>query len=569
MPEQQPVLRLGNYVLLLELAAGGMATVYIARQAGAAGFERLVIIKRVHRHLLKIREFHDMFFDEARVASLIRHPNVVSVDDVVESEDELFLVQPYVESVSLTALIDAANAKGERLAPSIVVRILSDTLAGLSAAHDAVDMRGNKLDVVHRDVSPHNILVGIDGRSRLIDFGIAKAARRITTTSGGIMKGKLAYMSPEQARQQPLDARADLFAAGAVLHETLTGERLFKGDDQADVLLNVLIGEIPAPSSIAADIPPQLDAVVRKALERESEDRYQAAADFLESLEKALPPAQPRDVAQVVERLCGHEIAARRLAVRDMLDEPRQSIPRLSATPPRGSSTGSDSASRRASKSDVTMAAATPPGPRLPEGPQSSTPSRRRMHFVAGAIASASLIGVLALLLGRGSSDLAPPPATSAPAATGSVAITLRADTPIETVSAEGLRSFSVDGNVATILVAPWSGALTVTAVLKGGASTTAVLDAAGPREVRLVTPAPKPVEPVEVAAAPVAEPTAAPDTPPPSASVSASATASATAPRTPAAPVTASKPKSTGTSQVRQPPTKSSPSGLKPNPFL
>ncbi|NUQ78808.1 MAG: serine/threonine protein kinase, partial [Polyangiaceae bacterium] len=341
----EPAPRLGNYVLLLELASGGMATVYVARQAGAAGFERLVVIKRVHRHLIKMREFHDMFLDEARVASLIRHPNVVSVDDVVEADDELFLVLPYVESVSLSTLIEAARLQGERIPPKLVVRIIADALAGLAAAHDAVDMRGEKLDVVHRDVSPHNILVGTDGRSRIIDFGIAKAAKRITTTTRDVMKGKLAYMSPEQARQQPLDARADLFAVGAVLHEALAGEQLFKGEDQADVLLAVLIGDIPAPSALAPDVPPELDEVVSKALAREPEDRYQTGGDFLEHLEKALPPAQGRDVAQLVERLCGRDLETRRAAVRELLDQPRMSgIPRLTPLPGEaGSGSGSGS----------------------------------------------------------------------------------------------------------------------------------------------------------------------------------------------------------------------------------
>src|SRR5262249_2701069 len=157
-----------------------------------------------HPHLLKSREFCDMFRDEARLASQIRHPNVVSVDDVVESEGELFLVQPYVESITLAELLEAANARGERLPPAVAGRILADALAGLQGAHDAVDIRGAPLFVVHRDVSPQNILIGLDGRSRLIDFGIAKAARRSTITANGVLKGKLAYMAPEQFRNQEL-----------------------------------------------------------------------------------------------------------------------------------------------------------------------------------------------------------------------------------------------------------------------------------------------------------------------------------------------------------------------------
>ena len=182
-----PRFRLGQYEPLVELASGGMATVYVARQVGAAGFERLVVVKRVHRHLLKDREFYDMFRDEARVASLIHHPNVVSVTDVVESDGELFLVMDYVESCAVSTLQKNVRDAGARLPPAVAARIVADALGGLHAAHEAVDMRGERLDVVHRDVSPQNIIVGVDGTSRLIDFGIAKAARRVTETKSGSM----------------------------------------------------------------------------------------------------------------------------------------------------------------------------------------------------------------------------------------------------------------------------------------------------------------------------------------------------------------------------------------------
>ena len=331
-------LRFGAYEALFELAAGGMATVYLARKIGPAGFERLVVMKRVHRHLLRDREFFDMLRDEARIASLIVHPNVVGVDDVVEAAGELLLAQPYVESVSLAALLRAARDAGERLSPAVVVRVLTDVLAGLHAAHEARDLRGDPLLVVHRDVSPHNVLVGTDGRSRLIDFGIAKAERRATQTKTGVMKGKLAYMAPEALRQAPLDRRADVFAAGVMLHEALTGRRLFDGEDEADVLLSVVITEIDPPSVVAPAVPPALDAPTLAALERSPADRTPTAADLLESLERALPPAPPREVAAVVERLCGEPLADVRARVREALDAPPHGDPGLApsaaASPP-------------------------------------------------------------------------------------------------------------------------------------------------------------------------------------------------------------------------------------------
>jgi hypothetical protein len=305
-------LRLGGHELLLELAAGGMATVYIARKMGAAGFERLVVVKRVHPAFAKNHDFADMFRDEARICATIRHPNVVAILDVVETGGELFLVLEYVESLSLSALSKAASVRGEALPPDVVVRIVVDVLSGLHAAHEAKDMRGNRLELIHRDVSPANVIVGLDGSSRLIDFGIAKAASRISVTSSGILKGKLSYMAPEQVRRRPLDRRADVFAAGVILFEALTGRKLFTGDDEGDIVLGILITEIPSPSSIVPGLPPQLDVVVQKALAREREERYQTAAEFGEALERALTPAPARAVSRVVETYGGVKLDERR-----------------------------------------------------------------------------------------------------------------------------------------------------------------------------------------------------------------------------------------------------------------
>jgi eukaryotic-like serine/threonine-protein kinase len=328
--------QIGSYELLSELAAGGMATVYIARHVGAAGFERLVVVKRVHRHLVRDPEFHDMFRDEARVASLIRHPNVVSVADVVESEGELFLVMEYVESVALMTLQRAVILEEKtRLEPAVAARIVADTLAGLHAAHEAVDMRGVSLEVVHRDVSPQNIVIGVDGQSRIIDFGIAKAAHRFSATRSGSVKGKLGYMAPEQARGLSIDRRTDIFAAGVVLHEVLTGQRLFSGDNEIDTLRRLTEQVVQNPSRLVAEIPHALDHVVQRALERDPAQRFQTAAAFLEALERAIQPAPARDVAACLERFCGKRLTARRETLKAILQgkAPTQ-LPSLVAGPP-------------------------------------------------------------------------------------------------------------------------------------------------------------------------------------------------------------------------------------------
>jgi serine/threonine protein kinase len=319
--------RIGSYEPLIRLASGGMASLYIARHAGAGGFERPVVIKRVHRHLLGNREFCDMFLDEARISSLIRHPNVVPVVDVAEANGELFLVLEYVESLSLAQLLAAAKQAGELLSPPVVSRIMSDALAGLHAAHEALDMRGAPMHVVHRDVSPHNILVDTHGMSSIIDFGIAKAASRIATTSSGQFKGKLRYMAPEQVKQQPSDRRADVFSAGVVLYEALTGRGLFGGADEGDTVLSVLVTEIPNPSSIAPGVSQQLDAVAHEALERRRDLRFATAARFREALEAACPPAPTEEVAALVIRLGGEMLSRRR---KDLL----QALARSSARAP-------------------------------------------------------------------------------------------------------------------------------------------------------------------------------------------------------------------------------------------
>jgi tRNA A-37 threonylcarbamoyl transferase component Bud32 len=316
-----PRFRLGPYELLLSFASGGMASVILARQHGAGGFERLVVVKRVHRRHLDNKDFTHMFRDEARLASSIRHSNVASVVDVIENEGELCLVMEYFESLSLSALVEAANRAERRLSPAVASRILSDTLVGLHAAHEAVDIRRNRLGIVHRDVSPQNIIVDVGGVSRVIDFGIAKAETRITTTKSGFVKGKLGYMSPEQIEAVPVDRRSDLFSVGIVLHETLTGKRLFSGDDEFETMRRVLRGEITDASKDAPGVSPELDAVIRKALARSPADRFQTGIAFQEALERAVPPAPAHEVGALVAELGKETLDQRHAELLAMLGE--------------------------------------------------------------------------------------------------------------------------------------------------------------------------------------------------------------------------------------------------------
>ena len=242
-----PLRVIGRYALYDAIASGGMATVHLGRLLGPVGFSRTVAIKRSHPEIATDPEFVSMFLDEARLAARIRHPNVVSTLDVVALEGELFFVMDYVQGESLSRLMRASKLLEQKIPPAIACTILAGVLHGLHAAHEAKSERGEPLNIVHRDVSPQNILVGVDGIARVLDFGVAKAVGRIATTREGQIKGKLAYMAPEQLSGDN-SRQSDIYAAAVVLWEVLTGERLFQADNPGELLNLVLHRKVPAPS---------------------------------------------------------------------------------------------------------------------------------------------------------------------------------------------------------------------------------------------------------------------------------------------------------------------------------
>jgi serine/threonine protein kinase len=275
---------LPSYRLIARIARGGMGTVYLARRAGAAGFQRLFAVKVMHEHLAESEEFVRMFLDEARIAARLHHPNVVPIVDVGESGGRQFVVMDYVEGVSLHEIL--RKSKESRPIPALL-SIFHDFLLGLHAAHEMTDDDGEPLHLVHRDVSPQNVLVGADGSARIIDFGVAKAESRLTTTMPGVRKGKLAYMAPEQLQDTEVDRRADLFSAGAMLWSALTGEPLFKAENDAAMIKNLIELEVKPPSEVGLKPPAVFDAVCLKALERDPAKRYQTAADMVQALHEA------------------------------------------------------------------------------------------------------------------------------------------------------------------------------------------------------------------------------------------------------------------------------------------
>jgi serine/threonine-protein kinase len=308
---------LGRYRLHDEIASGGMATVHLARQTGDGGFVRTVAIKRLHGHLARDPEFVAMFLDEARLAARIRHPNVVPTLDVVSFDKELFLVMEYASGQSLARLL-AARPSHDAVPVEIIVAILIGALNGLHAAHGATNEKGELLHLVHRDVSPQNILVGDDGVARIVDFGIAKAIGRSHTTRDGRVRGKTAYMAPEQLAGRKVDARTDVYAASVVLWEALAGTRLFTGETPEETVIKVLEREIPPPSNLNPDIPAALDACILRGLSRNPEHRFASAREMALALEAIVTPATAHTVGQWVQTLAGATLRERAAAIAAM-----------------------------------------------------------------------------------------------------------------------------------------------------------------------------------------------------------------------------------------------------------
>ncbi len=277
----------GAYELLASLGRGGMATLYVARLRGRQ-FEKLVAIKKIHEHLSDEVSFVQMFQDEARIAALIQHPNVAALYDSGKEAGSHFIAMEYVHGETLSEVLRHAQSRGDKLDWPLVARIIADAANGLHAAHTLADTSGMPVNVVHRDVSPHNVLISFDGVVKVIDFGVALAAQKLAQTKVGVLKGKLGYMSPEQVGNQPLDARSDVFALGVLLYEAATVRRLFSDGNEASTLLKVRAARVPDPLHQNPDLPEELVRIMKKALARSRQDRYQSALELADDLNELL-----------------------------------------------------------------------------------------------------------------------------------------------------------------------------------------------------------------------------------------------------------------------------------------
>jgi serine/threonine protein kinase len=382
----------GRYAMHGEIAAGGMATVHLGRLLGPVGFAKTVAIKRLHPQFAKDPEFVAMFLDEARLAARIQHPNVVSTLDVVSQDGELFLVMEYIEGESLARLIRGVRANGTRLPPTLVGSVMSAALYGLHAAHEAKGPDGAPLGIIHRDISPQNIHIGLDGVSRVLDFGVAKATNRAQITREGQLKGKLPYMAPEQIMEDDFDRRVDVYAAGVVLWEALCAKRLFDGENEGKILKKIISTEVVPPSSIVPGLSPHVDAIVLRALAKDPSQRFATAWELAVAIEETLGTEAPRRLGAFVESIGREGIEQRSARVRQL-----------------------ESA---ATERD----AAIPPGPASDPSAMERTVAKRAPASARATLAVLAILGLgataalIILLVKRGSEPAATPAASERPA---------------------------------------------------------------------------------------------------------------------------------------------------------
>jgi serine/threonine protein kinase len=405
-----------SYAMHGAIAAGGMATVHVGRLLGPSGFARSVAIKRLHPQLAANADIASMFAEEARLSARVIHANVVPVLDVVYADGELLLVMEYVRGESLSRLLAHAHPGGHVPIP-IVAAVLADLLHGLHAAHEAKGEDGAPLRLVHRDVSPQNVLVGTDGVARVVDFGIAKALGLAPVTRDGQLRGKIPYMAPEQLARRSIDRRVDVYAAGVVLWEALAGKRLFHADDDATLFSKVLEEVVPPPSRFHDSVPEGLDAVVLRAIERDPERRFADARAMALALDDVVTRASPLAVAEWVKNSAAPALAERDARIAEMertdgAEGAEASLPAIRA--PFASVFFQDAATR----SGVTSPEVPSPASAKSEQASLAIPrSPRYRRFVLAGAAGLLLVAGLSLpfRLYHRAADATPPPAPSAP----------------------------------------------------------------------------------------------------------------------------------------------------------
>jgi serine/threonine-protein kinase len=310
---------LGKYRVIAELGHGGMADVYLAVVRGPVGFNKLMVIKQLRPHLAEVPDFLDMFLDEARLAARLNHPNVVQTNEIIEEGNRYVIAMEYLDGQSFDRVLRRGQKQG-KLTRAHQLRVLCEALEGLHYAHELQDFDGTPLRVVHRDVTPHNIFVTYEGQVKVVDFGIAKAANCSAETRTGVLKGKVAYMAPEQARGDELDRRADLFSVGLMLWEVAAGMRPWKGLNDVQILGRLATGQIPAPSSVSPEVDPELERICLRAIAMDPAARYATAAEMREELERYIEGKNLRVSSRELGAVVAELFQERRAELRSLIE---------------------------------------------------------------------------------------------------------------------------------------------------------------------------------------------------------------------------------------------------------
>ncbi len=506
----------GQYQLESLIATGGMAEVYKARMQGVEGFQKIVAIKRILSHLTDNDEFVTMFIDEAKLAAQLQHPNIIHIYDLGKIEKSYYIAMEFIDGRDLRSILRTLEEQKRRLPTSLAVYIASRLAAALDYAHRKRDLQGSAMALVHRDVSPQNVLISYDGDIKLCDFGIAKAASKASHTRAGALKGKLQYMSPEQAWGKDLDHRSDIFSLGLVLYEMLTGRKAFAGDSELSILEQVRSPKLVPPREIDPTIPAELDRVVMKALQQDRERRYQTAAELAAELEAVLQASKPVPGAAELGAFLT-ELEGRGRPAPLAAPSPEVKRPEPAPAPPEP---------RRPAPPVVPAAAPAPPPPTRIEVATPAPKKRGPGALIAAAVAVVAIGGAIWFFLAWAPRD-APSPAAPAPSAEMAEMARRLAEQEVAAREGELRERIASEMGLPIQTTAPETGAPTTTgpAVAATGAPAQvpplamAPTAAPTPRPTLAPTIAPTPVPTEEPAAAlPAPAPTLPPPTPEPTA---------------------------------------------------
>lgn len=371
---RQPI-PFGKYVLLERISVGGMAEVFKAKAFGVEGFEKILAIKRILPSMAADDDFIEMFIDEAKICSQLNHANICQIFELGRVGPSHFIAMEYVWGKDALQLQNRFRKLSQAMQPEMAAFIAAKLCEGLDYAHKKRDALGHPLGIIHRDVSPQNILISYDGEIKIIDFGIAKAASRSSSTQVGVLKGKFGYMSPEQVRGLPLDQRSDVFSIGTILYELLTSERLFTGESDFEILEKVRNVEVPPASSINHQVPPELDQILARALTRDVEDRFFWAADMREALQSFLSTRESAFSAKQLSAWMREQFATEMKREQQVLEQQRQ-IGR-EALLPAAANEAELEPGRAAAVGDDLLSLAE-------EGPEEATVAEHRSSFLEG-----------------------------------------------------------------------------------------------------------------------------------------------------------------------------------------